>query len=560
VATASPPSEPSAGALPPGSVVKGEHVREATAAAATWLELQAASVNALNVFPVPDGDTGTNMSMTMRAAAVAAADEPADEAGAVVAAAARGALMGARGNSGVILSQLLRGFAEASAGKAELTVDDLADGFARAAEAGYRAVGRPVEGTILTAARRAAEAARDRAPDARTVSKLLEQVLRALDRAVAETTAQLDVLRHAGVVDAGAQGFRLIVEAFWRTACGKSIEAGAATAPVASQALVAEQHVGAGGLGFCTEFLLRDPTEGVEAIRRFMESVGDSVIVVGDGSLVRVHVHTLRPGGPLDYAAERGILANVKVDNMQLQHERGKREAAAGDGVSHIGVLVVAPGAGFRRLFESLGAAAVVEGGQTMNPSVQDILAAANGVGYRELILLPNNGNILLAAQHAAEQTPRALRVVPTRFLPQGIAALLAFNYEADLETNAGLMQEAAGRIATIEVTRAVRSAQIQGSSHDPASTGWQVERGRSLGLLDGDLVAVEDDLKDAALGALARCQPERREIVTIYAGAGVSADQARELAEAIRAAHANLDVEVAEGGQPHYPYILSVE
>ncbi|HYU17625.1 MAG TPA: DAK2 domain-containing protein [Chloroflexota bacterium] len=557
MATASPPSQPGAdrpGAehleSPPGTIVTASHVREAVQAAAAWLELQAASVNALNVFPVPDGDTGTNMSMTLRAAAEAAAAEPREEACRVALAAAQGALMGARGNSGVILSQLLRGFAEAAAGKVQLSVGDLADGFVRAAEAGYRSVARPVEGTILTVARRAARAAQRAAPRTRTVSKLLERVLRAADQAVAETTDQLDVLRSAGVVDAGGQGYRLIVEAFWRTACGKPIEA-SGVAPVASQALVAAQHVGEAGLGFCTELLLRDPTETVESIRAFMESVGESVIVVGDGSLVRVHVHVLRPGVPLDYAAERGTLSKIKVENMQLQYEAGKEAAPAGEGISHIGVIAVAPGLGFESVFGSLGAATVVEGGQTMNPSVQDILAAVNRVGYRELILLPNNANILMAAQRAAEQTPRALRVVPTRSLPQGVAALLAFNYEADLEINVGLMQDAASRVASIEVTRAVRSAQVQ---------GWQVERGQSLGLLDGDLVAVAEDVLGAVIGALARCQPETREIVTIYSGADVPLARAEELAESIRATYPHVEVELAEGGQPHYPYILSVE
>ena len=525
-------------------------IRQAVEAAATWLELQAASVNALNVFPVPDGDTGSNMSMTMRAAAEAAAAEQSDDAGAVAQAAAQGALMGARGNSGVILSQLLRGFAEAAKGKRTLSVADLVEGFQAASQAAYGSVGQPVEGTILTVSRRAAEAAHQAASQSRTISKLLEQVLRVVDRAVAETTEQLDVLRNAGVVDAGAQGFRLVIEAFWRTACGKPIEAGA-VAPVASKALVAEQHTSEGGLGFCTEFVIRDAAEDADSVRAYMESVGESVIVVGDASLLRVHLHTLQPGGPLDYAAQRGTLFGIKVENMQLQHEAAKDKAAAGEGVSHIGVVAVAPGGGFRQIFSSMGAAALIEGGQTMNPSVQDILAAVNGVGYRELILLPNNGNILMAAKHAAEQTPRVMRVIPTRSVPEGIAALLAFNYESDLETNVRLMQEAASRIASIEVTRAVRSAQTQ---------GWNVERGQSLGLLDGNLVAVAESLTDAALGALARCEPDRREIVTIYTGADVRRDRGEELAAAIRSSYPHLEVEVAEGDQPHYPYILSAE
>ena len=537
-------------AAPDGTTVSGADVREATRAAAIWLEAQAAGVNALNIFPVPDGDTGTNMSLTMRAAADAAEAEPSPRAGDVARAVAHGALMGARGNSGVILSQLLRGFAEAAADKPHLTIRDVADGLAAASEAGYRAVGRPVEGTILTVARRAAEAAGEAAPRSRTVSKLLEQVLRAADRAVAETTEQLETLRQAGVVDAGGQGYRLIVEAFWRVACGRPVDPSAVgeAAPVASGALVAAQH--ARGLGFCTEFLLREPSAGVDEVRAFMESIGDSVLVVGDASLVRVHVHALRPGAALDYAVERGTLASIKVENMQLQHETADEPASA-EGTSNVGVVAVAPGAGFRQLLRSMGAAALVEGGQTMNPSVQDVLAAVNGVGYRELIVLPNNANVLLAVTQAAEQTPRALRVVPTRSLPQGVAALLAFNYEADLDTNARLMEEAAGRVRTIELTRAVRSAQLQ---------GWQVERGQCLGLLDDELVAVADDLVTAGLDALARCEPALREIVTVYVGADVEPERASGLADAIRTAYPQLEVEVAEGGQPHYPYILSVE
>jgi DAK2 domain fusion protein YloV len=535
------------------SEITADGLRAALEAAATWLELQAASVNALNVFPVPDGDTGTNMSMTMRAAAEAAAVEPSAEAHAVARAAARGALIGARGNSGVILSQLVRGFAEAVDAHPVLDVEQLAAGLEEAARAGYRAVGQPVEGTILTVARRAGEEARAAAADGVDVVQFWERVLRVTDRAVIETTGQLDVLRSAGVVDAGAQGYRLILEAFWRTSRGEAIEGEevAAAAPVASQALVAAQHVGEGGLGFCTELLLQEPAEGEAAIRAFMESVGDSVIVVGDGSLTRVHLHTARPGRALDWAVERGTVSRIKVENMQLQHDAGRDESVGGRGLSKIGVVAISPGAGFRALFSSMGAAAIVEGGQTMNPSVQDILTAVSSVGYRELILLPNNPNILLAAQQAAEQTPRTVRIVPTRSLPRGIAALFAFNYQEDLDTNVRLMAEAAERVASIEVTLAERAAEVDGQ---------HVEPGQALGLLDGRLAAVADTLTAAALGALARAEPERREIVTIYWGAGASRDQTDALRDAIQAAHPHLEPEIVEGDQPHYPYIISVE
>jgi DAK2 domain fusion protein YloV len=528
-------------------------LRAAFEAAATWLELQSASVNALNVFPVPDGDTGTNMSMTMRAAAEASAVEPSPEAGAVAKAAARGALMGARGNSGVILSQLMRGFSEAVEGEARLTVGQLADGLERAAQAGYRAVGTPVEGTILTVARRVGEEARRAADEGLDVAAFWERVVRRAEGAVAETTDQLETLRRAGVVDAGGQGFRLIVEAFWRTSRGEAIEGLdlASAAPVASQALVAAQHVGEGGLGFCTEFMLQGAADEVATMRAFMEGLGDSVIVVGDSGLTRVHVHTMHPGQVLEWAIERGTLSRIKIENMQLQHEAANEQSEGGRGLSTIGVVAVAPGAGFRALFSSMGAAAIVEGGQSMNPSVQEILGALGAVGYREVIVLPNNGNVLLAARQAAEASPRTLRVVPTRSLAQGVTALLAFNYEADLEANAALMEEAAGRVASIEVTRAVRSADVDGQ---------HVEAGQFLGLLDDTLVAVAEEAIPATLGALAQTEPERREIVSIYWGDGASRDGAAALSEAIVDAHPHLEVEVAEGGQPHYPYILSVE
>jgi len=282
-----------------------------------------------------------------------------------------------------------------------------------------------------------------------------------------------------------------------------------------------------------------------------MESLGDSVIVVGDDDLVRVHVHTLRPGQALDWVVERGSVSGIKIENMQLQHDAGKEDALGSRGLSKIGVVAVSPGVGFRALFSSMGAAAIVEGGQTMNPSVQDILTAISAVGYQELVLLPNNGNIVMAAQQAAEQTPRSVRIVPTRSVPQGIAALLAFNFGEDLDTNVQLMAAAARNVASIEVTVAEKRTEVKGQ---------QIEPGQALGLLDDEIVAVMATLPEAALGALALAEPAAREIVTIYWGAGTSRDQAGALCEAIQAAYPHLETEIVEGGQPHYPYIISVE
>jgi len=530
--------------------VNGDHLRAGFAAAASWLELKAASVNALNVFPVPDGDTGTNMSMTMRAAVEAAAVELAPEAHAVARAVARGALMGARGNSGVILSQLIRGFAEAISTCDVLTVSNLADGLEEAAKAGYRAVGKPVEGTILTVARRVGEEARAAANDGLDVLAFWERVLHVAEAAVRETTNQLPALQRAGVVDAGGQGYMLIIEALWRTTRGDSMEdddVTAAAAPVASQALVAAQHV-EGGLGFCTEFLITHATEPEEAIRSFMELLGDSVIVVGDGTVSRVHIHTPQPGVALDWAIERGTVSSIKVENMQLQHDAG---GTGQRGLSKIGVIAVSPGPGFRALFTSMGAAAIIDGGQSMNPSVQDILTAISSVGYQELVLLPNNSNILLAAQQAAQQTPRTVKIVSTHSLPHGIAALLAFNYGEDLDTNVRLMEEAAGRAASIEVTYAERTADVDGVA---------VQQGQAIALLDDTLVSAGDSLAAVALDALSKAEPSSREIVTIYWGADTDHAGAASLSDAVASAYPDLEVEIAEGGQPHYPFIISLE
>jgi uncharacterized protein len=547
-------SDRAAATIPALYEVTGDHLRAGFAAAASWLELKAASVNALNVFPVPDGDTGTNMSMTMRAAVEAAAVELAPEASAVARAAAKGALMGARGNSGVILSQLIRGFADAVSSRDVLTVSDLADGLEEAARAGYRAVGKPVEGTILTVARRVGAEARSAADAGADVLTFWDRVHRVAAVAVAETTSQLAVLQAAGVVDAGGQGYKLIMEAFLRTTRGDSLEDDdmtAATAPVASQALVAAQHVAEGGLGFCTEFLVTDLSEPEARVRSYMESLGDSVLVVGDGSISRVHIHTQQPGQALDWAIARGTVSSIKIENMQLQHDAGKSAGVGQSGLSNIGVIAVSPGAGFRALFTSMGAAAIVDGGQSMNPSVQDILTAISSVGYQELVLLPNNANIVMAARQAAEQTPRTVRIVAARSLPHGIAALLAFNYGEDLDTNVRLMEEAATHVDAIEVTTAERDATVDGHS---------VKAGQALGLLNDELVIATESLTAAALGALAKAKPDEREIVTIYWGADADGDAAAALSDAITEAYPHLETEIAEGGQPHYPFIISVE
>jgi DAK2 domain fusion protein YloV len=541
-----------------GTRATGADLRDALLAASTWLDQHAERINALNVFPVPDGDTGTNMSLTLRAAADAVGKLPDTAPASEVAHAAyQAAMMGARGNSGVILSQLLRGFAHALASTIELTPVEVAEAFTEASEVAYRGVSRPVEGTILTVAREVGEAARAAARLGEDVPKLLEHTLKAAGAAVAETPNQLEVLRKAGVVDSGGEGYRVILEGAWMWSTGRSIDAAPGqNAPHSRALLEAIAHEEGPPFGFCTEFVLQECDVPVAEVKAAIEQLGESVIAVGDAELLRVHVHTLRPGQALEYAVDHGTMATVKIENMQLQHQAFAAESAAraGDGVvepvSSIGVIAVAAGEGLGKVFRSLGAL-VVEGGQTMNPSVQDILAAVNSSGYKELIILPNNSNIILTARHVKDLTPHTVEIVPTESAPQGIGALLAFNFQADLTSNIQAMHQAAKAVHTIEVTRAVRDAEVD---------GLPVRSGQLLGIYDGKVATVAESAHEAVLRSLERAPVDQLEIVTLYYGSGVSEAEAHAVASRIREAHHNLAAEVVAGGQPHYPYVVSLE
>jgi DAK2 domain fusion protein YloV len=530
----------------------GADLRQALESASAWLSANAERINALNVFPVPDGDTGTNMALTLQAG-VGPLARLGQEVGVsqVARAAYEAVMLGARGNSGVILSQLLRGFAEALSDASELTPTGLADALTKASEMAYRSLSRPVEGTILTVAREAGIAARAAAGAGADLPTLLEQTVRAADRAVAATPDQLEVLRKAGVVDSGGEGYRVILEGGWMWSTGRSIEEG--QAHPYSRALVDAVYEET-AYGFCTEFLLRDADVSLAEVKARIEALGESVIVVGDASLLRVHVHTPRPGQALEFAVDHGTVVRVKVENMELQRDalvsRSAESGADAQPGSTIGVVAVAAGDGLENVFRSLGAR-VIRGGQTMNPSVQDILAAVNRSGHQELILLPNNKNIVLTARQVQELTPHAVAVVPTETAPQGIGALLAFNFQADLHTNVAAMEQAARSVHTIEVTRAVRDAEVD---------GIQVNAGDALGIYDGHVVVAEDNAEAALLAALSRAPVDGLEIVTIYHGENASGERAEAVASRIREAHPGLDVEVVEGGQPHYSYIVSLE
>ncbi len=536
----------------------GQSLREMFATATTWLEKSASDIDALNVFPVPDGDTGTNMLLTMQSSIEEAYRAPDQSASAVAQAMAKGALMGARGNSGVILSQIWRGLAQGLAEKESFSGRDLADGLLQASTMAYKGLSNPVEGTILTVVREAASAAQVQADSGGDdLMSVLEATVNAASESVANTPALLSVLKEAGVVDAGGQGLYTILEGALRYLRGEAEQMQfrkpqmiASNIPLATRLpqMMAVEEV---PYGYCTEFLLKGKKKlSPDKIRSRLEKKGESLIVVGDESTVRVHIHTYDPGSVIHYTTSLGTMHQVTIRNMDEQHqdflEMQKERTPAVD----IGIIAVASGDGLTEVFKSLGAV-VVPGGQTMNPSTKDLLQAVESVVADKVIILPNNKNIVLTANQVQPLTSKTVEVVPTEAIPQGVAALLAFDYEADLETNTQLMAKAKSAVRSIEVTRAVRSAQLD---------GLKIKKKQAIGLLDGKLVLAGDNDTSVLNEMLAVLNLDKAEVITIYYGDDTEPAEAEQVSENIRQQHSHLQVEVVKGGQPHYNFIVSVE
>lgn len=518
---------------------------------ATLLEENVELVNALNVFPVPDGDTGTNMVLTMQSALAETGHVTSAEIGAVAHAAAHGALMGARGNSGVILSQILRGVARSAEGKETLDAHELAAALKEGATTAYRGIGRPVEGTILTVARESADAAEAASREGRSLVQMIRRTTEAARVSLEATPKLLDTLRDAGVVDAGGQGYLLVLQGAQMYLTGERTPA-----PIAQIRKVDKEATATTEstteYGYCTELLISGRGLDAEKIREQMEQLGTSVIVVGEPDLIHIHVHSDRPGEILNAASTLGRMDKIKVENMQLQHTSYlaslSREAPT---LSGLGVVVVAAGEGMARLFKDLGACAIVEGGQTMNPSIEEIVHAAKACGRDQIVLLPNNSNVILTAQQAQAVIPSNVKVVLTRTVCEGVAAMVAFDPEGGLEENAEEMKRAAEAIQTIEITRAVRSTRVN---------GLDVQQGQAIGLLDGALVEAGDSVASVVVRTLKRASVDLHEVVTVYVGEGVAEAEAGDLASSIRNEWPEVQVEMVDGGQPHYPYLISVE
>ena len=541
--------------------IDGQALKKLIETGLTWLRTNQQTVNVLNVFPVPDGDTGINMVLTMQSAYDEIAGSPERNFGKIAHAVAHGALMGARGNSGVILSQLWRGFARGVDNLELLDGPTMARAFAEARDTAYKGVVRPVEGTILTVAKDSATAAREALQETEDPIRILERVVAAADKSVEHTPELLAELKKAGVVDAGGKGLFFLMEGMLRYINGLQIDS-----PVTSV-----QPLSAMNLEDTLETI--EPGQDYEVVVDFqpqaplnlekfyddLQKMGTSIQVGEGDGIYRMHIHvpTEKLHEPVDYTMSLGTITKVSMENLIKQMEAIERKARGGRlnlariEPSQIAVVAVSPGPGIARVFASLGVAAIVEGGQTMNPSTQDILSAFENLPTDQVIILPNNKNIILAANSAAELTVKNVAVIPSRTIPEGLAAMLRLVPEGDFDAVIAEMTEALDEVQTGEITTAIRDADID---------GVHVREGEIIALFNRKLVHSTNNLEAACLGLLEKANAADYELVTLFYGSDVTKQDANQIADTIRIAYPNLDVELQDGGQPHYQFIISIE
>ena len=541
------------------------------------LNKNAEFINSLNVFPVPDGDTGTNMSLSFASGSKYVSESTSANDGDLAQALAKGLLMGARGNSGVILSQVFRGFAKSVSNKKELTPQDLAQALQGGVETAYKAVMKPQEGTILTVARKSAEAAKKVAKDGGDIVAVMKDTYEAAEAALKTTPDLLPVLKEVGVVDSGGQGLTFVYQGFYDALSGNVRDDEVhKPSPVEMDEMVsAEHHKSAQGklntedikYGYCTEIMVRlgagrlvEKKFDYDEFRGYLAEIGDSLLVIADDEVVKVHVHTEHPGMVLSYGQKFGSLIKVKVDNMRLQHEtilekdeeeEREEEISENEISGDYGIIAIASGEGVAEIFKNLGATYVLSGGQTMNPSTKDIVDAIAKTKKDKVIILPNNKNIFLAADQAAEVCDVDAVVVPSKTIAQGMAAMLGFSKDADLEENKEAMTDELDTVISGQVTIAVRDTTIEGR---------EIKKDDYMGIVDGNIVVTNPDRKEAAIEMVKAMLDEDSEVVTIIYGEDGNKEEAEAIETAVSELDEDLEIEIHEGNQPVYPYLISVE
>lgn len=553
--------------------IDGKRFAQMVLEGANNLSKNAKMVDALNVFPVPDGDTGTNMNLTITSGASEVKKSNSEKVGDVASLFARGLLMGARGNSGVILSQLFRGFSKAIENKEEISTAEFAAALDNGVESAYKAVMKPVEGTILTVAKDAAKKAVKSAKQTEDMIELMQIVVKEAKASLQRTPDLLPVLKEVGVVDSGGQGLLIIYEGFLAVLEGKEAPDASLDEEKMDELVRAEHHKSAQGhmktedieFGYCTEFMvhledskLKKNPYDEEAFRNELDKHGDSLLVISDDDLVKVHMHTEHPGNIMTYAQNYGSLIKIKIENMREQHSTILQEEKTtmkpveqSSERKKFGIITVSMGDGIADLFRSLGASYVISGGQTMNPSTEDIVKAIEEVNADNIIILPNNSNIVMTAEQAASVVEENVVVIPSKTVPQGIASLLGFNPSFELEANGEAMKDSMSEVKSGQVTFAVRDTQIDGVS---------ISKDDFMGISDGKIVVSESSRFEVAKSLLQSMVGEDDEIVTIIFGEDAEKDEAEKLVSFLEDQYEELEVELHEGKQPIYPYIISVE
>lgn len=557
------------------TVLDGKRFAEMIIQGANHLSANAKFVDSLNVFPVPDGDTGTNMNLSMTSGAKEVKNNVQEHIGKVGTALAKGLLMGARGNSGVILSQLFRGFAKAIENKPTISSKEFAAALEIGVETAYKAVMKPVEGTILTVAKDSARKAVQAAKKQEDIILLLEEILLEAKASLDRTPDLLPVLKEVGVVDSGGQGLVYVYEGFLAELKGEKLPDSPSNLPNMTDLVSAEHHRSVQShmntadieFGYCTEFMVKIDPEKVgkttfseEQFRQDLSNYGDSLLVISDEELVKVHIHAEHPGDVLSYGQKYGSLINLKIENMREQHSSivGETHTPLRTGEmsqkktkQEYGIVTVSMGSGIAKLFRSIGAHSVIEGGQTMNPSTEDIVKAIKEVNAKKVIILPNNKNIIMAAQQAAEVAEENVVVIPSKTVPQGMTALLSFNPSADLQVNEEAMTDALKLVKTGQLTFAVRDTSID---------GLEIEKDDFMGIADGKIIIKDKDKVTAAKELLKSMLDEDSEILTILRGEDASEEEVDSLVEFVEEKYADVEVEVHNGEQPLYALIFAIE
>lgn len=551
----------------------GKDFKNMIAAGQARLSEHSEYVNSLNVFPVPDGDTGTNMNLTFTSGAQATKEANSENIGQIGQALSKGLLMGARGNSGVILSQLFRGFSKSIETKNEINAWEFAQAFQAGVNAAYKAIMKPVEGTILTVARESAEAGVIKAESTDNVIEVMEEILDMANKSLANTPELLAVLKEVGVVDSGGQGLVYVYEGFLSSLTGEEIVS--QEEPQLDELVRAEHHRNPVHdfmntedieFGYCTEIMVRlgegetvDSEFDYDDFRNHLNELGDSLLVIADEEVVKVHVHTETPGEVMNFGQKFGSLMKIKVDNMREQHRSLDEGSAASKPVEKAqpkevkdtAVISVAAGKGVIELFESFGVDYVIEGGQTMNPSTQDFLNAMEEVPAKRYILLPNNSNIFMAAKQATEVSEMEAAVVETRSVQQGLNAMLAFNPQGSLEDNQEMMTEELQHVASGQITNAVRDTEIGGLT---------IKKDDFMGLIDGDIKISQSDIKSTSIETIKQMITEDSELVTLIYGEDSTEEFVESLIEDLEELYPDIEFETHEGNQPVYPLLISVE